>query len=52
MMSCIDCAKHKKRIEYLEAEVIRLGQRWLDLKKFILTQEQLARENSLHAKGK
>lgn len=38
--SCLDCAKFKREIERLQAEVIRLGQQWLELKKFIINQEK------------
>jgi len=36
---CLDCAQVKKENERLQAEVIRLAQNWLDLKKLIISQE-------------
>jgi len=40
MITCIDCAKLKRENERLQAEVIRLAQNWLELKKFIINQER------------
>lgn len=40
MINCLDCAKLKRENEQLQTEVIRMGQMWLELKKFIISQEQ------------
>ena len=49
MINCLECAKLKRENERLKAEVIRQGQRWLELKKFIISQEK-AGADSEHGK--
>ncbi len=40
MADCLECAKLKRDNEKLQAAVIRAAQSWIDLKKFILSQEK------------
>jgi len=50
MTTCLECAKLKRENERLQAEVIRLSQNWLELKKFIISQEKNL-EHQKHENG-
>lgn len=50
MTKCLECAKLKRENERLQAEVIRLAQNWLELKKIILEREKSCYEH-LYGKG-
>ena len=46
MTTCLECQRLRQKIKDLEWKCLTQAQRWIDLKRFILDQEEKARNEN------